>query len=405
MVKLYGAASGAYTYDLIRRIRREHSMPQSKEFLKDLVSLPKGTKVGIGWLDGPSWMSVVRDLDKKWSESKSIEDQPHYPDDHSNYWHNLIHHCKEASINFSFLESPDLWLRYNSSMVEIVNHWESREEGFVRANEESDRDYHKRLLQLDKERLKLEIGGRKIHEIEREQALLEAIKEQGVDVAIVGLGHGDAIYDQKDEIKRKLGIDFESYSADEPIFPSAGRIENPFTIFNKKRTLDHFLLAERKGLERSIRLLEGGRLVEGDRCPDYVGTWDISRPFMGYFEVFVREKVTGGDGRYSGVIEDCLGTADFEGRLGINDVKFTKIYRAKECMKEAYRDELNYHATSNGEGFYGYFNMGSFRAPFYMMGSFREDPNVLSMHYVDAIEKEKAEKKSEKPSDPEECPF
>ena len=45
------------------------------------------------------------------------------------------------------------------------------------------------------------------------------------------------------------------------------------------------LLFERESLERTIRLVEKNRIIE-HRIADYIGTWDISEPSRGYFEVF-----------------------------------------------------------------------------------------------------------------------
>ncbi len=199
---------------------------------------------------------------------------------------------------------------------------------------------------------KLEISTRYTHEIERDNLLLRKLKEDPPEIAIVGLGHSDYWV-----AKNLLAVEkYQTFDLD-----SEGRL-----FFNPNPQKNEVALAEREGLERTVRLFKEGSLSE--RKPDYVGTWNPGDPSRGYFELFIEEKK--GD-KIKGKIEDLLGLANFEGTLRPGRINFVKSYY--QSVNEASKRHITYNGRIVGEGIFGQFETGV-KLPFYMVESASELP-------------------------------
>jgi len=366
MVRLYGITHGA-SIDSFFSSTPVYINP-AIELLDDLAELPKGSKIGIEWFEESGWQEVQDDLAKR-SFDAGLHDIPFFDGLASYYWGILTSKLQRLGLQPVFLEDKFIWSRYNQAVVNLVN--SNKEELFHESK--SDRDYHIKLCEYNEARLELLLKSRKIHEIERDDALLSAIASGRLDAAIVGVGHGDYWMVNKARIQEQTGVAFDSYSKEQP----NGNTCLP-TVFVKKAEPDKNHIYTRKSLERAIRLMEQGRVVEG--TPDFVGTWCDYAPSKGYFEVFVHEK--DGEEIY-GEIEDVLGTATFRGRVNGNGIKFTKVYTA--ALADAIRGEISYEATRRGNEFLGVFSISGFRGPFYLIAADKKNPFEIGVRMFDLI--------------------
>ncbi|MDO8660363.1 MAG: hypothetical protein Q7K43_00600, partial [Candidatus Woesearchaeota archaeon] len=350
MVKLYGVAHGVAINSLF--FSESISVNPAQELLDDLQRLPKGSKVGIEWFKEIDWSEIQEDVARLICAAK-LQTAISYDQASYEYWEILLEKIQSLGLEPVFLENKKLWLSYNHAIVDSVKGSEAElfHEG------ESDRDYHLKLCEYNESRRKRILDSRKIHEIERDTHLLSAITKEELEVAIVGIGHSDYWFFNKKKIQEQTGLVFELYAKQQP-----SRTSYTPTIFVRNAEPDSQILLERQSLERAIKLMEQGRIV--DAKPDYVGTWSHCEPSRGYFELFIQKR--SGE-TISGTIEDLLGTARFEGKVNAHGITFTKKYVA--AVAEAVRGEIVYASTrtektSTGAEFYGLFNMHGMRGPF-----------------------------------------
>lgn len=206
---------------------------------------------------------------------------------------------------------------------------------------------------------------------------MEAIKSGALRAAIVGRGHSDYWATNQGRIKNELGITFEDYSIDTA---RRGVVNQHSTsaesVFTRKAAPHPKVVFERESLERAIRLIGQGRIIL-DRTPDYVGIWDIHFPSKGYFEMFVEDQ---SNGRVSGKIEDCLGTARFEGIITPTDLNFVKQYVVSE--ETTIQEPIEYKAKKEGQEYHGHYYVKGFVSDaFFMTQSPKMDPVSLSLRW------------------------
>jgi hypothetical protein len=131
----------------------------------------------------------------------------------------------------------------------------------------------------------------------------------------------------------------------------------------------------RTGLERSIRLIEEGKIMENGE-PFCVGTWAIREPARGYFEVYV---VNRKGNKLSGKIEDCFGSATFEGTISGDEISFTKQYDWTACEQDTIKTPISYKAKRFGNKFCGYWFHEFGGNGFYMIKKPKEHPINLTL--------------------------
>ncbi|GEM_PF-2332430 len=360
MVRLYGIVHGASIQSLF--FSRPINIAPAPELLNDLAELPKGSRVGLEWFEGDDWHDVQEDLARK-SFDAGLQEAPFFDDPASHYWGILVDELQRHFLQPVFLENKDVWLKYNLAVVDLVKGSQS---GLFHEDEDF-REYNVKLCKYNEAKRKRILTSRRIHEIERDDALLSAVSSGNLDATIVGSGHSDCWIANQSRIQQQMGLKFDSYSKQK----QNGK-NSPQTVFVRDASPDQNNLCARKSLERAITLLEQGR-ISGD-IPDYVGTWCDYCPSEGYFEVFVHKK----DGEcISGVIEDILGTAMFKGGVNQQGIQFTKIYL--EASRDAIRGEIPYEAKRTGNEFHGSFKVSGFRAPFYLIEAGKKDPVEMAV--------------------------
>jgi len=254
-----------------------------------------------------------------------------------------------------FSEDKKLWKKYNESCIEILK---SSNKHLYQENGESDFDYYKKSCKFFEKKHSATIMAEKIHLLDRDKALLEAITND-LNVSINGLGHTEYWITNRNKIKEDFSIDFESYATDIPVIKGNRYLSQKFT---KNPEIDPKTVFDIEHIKRKIRLIEEGRIVN-DRKPDYIGTWRVVLPSEGYFEVFVENEK---NGNIKGIIEDCLGTAKFEGKLKSNEFNFVKKYDGF-CHTSITPEPIQYESKRVDNEFHGYFYFGGFGTAFYMI--------------------------------------
>lgn len=324
----------------------------SQDFLDWLKKFPKGTKVGIEQLGKEDFEKRKRnfsELGKVISNRYGSKYAPHYPCEHGRYWTSLEIDCKRHDLEVVYLEDLETWMKYNKAMIDYWSLYAEIQEDLTPLDETDNLRRLRRFLKFNEKLHKLSIKARKIHEIDRDEKLLEATVSSGLEISIVGHSHSDFWFGNKEDLGKKYGIVFDSYSTDLAHF--YGFV--PEMIFTENAGTSPDMVFEREILERSLRLISSGRIVESG-TPDYVGTWDYETPSKGYFEVFIHNR--DGD-KVSGLIQDCLGVADFSGEITKERLDFVKTYGDLSCKKAA-KNAVRFQAVKEGNEFYGRFHVG-----------------------------------------------
>ncbi len=377
MVRLYGVIHLIQVVETNFLSVRKRLVPvdPSVEILQDIDNLPKGSKIGIETLNKKDQEEVEEHM---WelSRREDLTGFELYPSEQDHYWDVLTTHCEDLDHEVVFLENKELMLKLNLASLEEIK---ANNEEIFRERRETDEEYHIKLCRHNERGYNANLLCRKIQEIERDNALLTAIKSANIDVAIVGLGHSDFWTANKKDIQEKYGLNFEYYGVQEPegdrsIFTRFTNNAKP----NLKRVYDRTIL------ERSIRLMDQGSITKKD--PDYVGIWDLLCPSKGFFEMFVQREEN--NGKIQGTIEDCLGSAKFSGSLVDGKIGFTKRYSKKLSSEDAIKTNINYKGKQIGEGFCGYFSRDEdiVASAFYLAKAKQRNPIELSRQWHQAMQ-------------------
>ena len=369
MVQLYGVAHHASAWSIAGTWQVPIS--PAKEILFELGELPKGIKVGLEWFKEDELQKIVSDLKERCSDAR-LKEYAYYSTEQDLYWDVLIERCLRLGHEIIFLEDTPTWLDYNQAVVEKAIAYQER---LYYEEQDTALTYHVKLCNHNEKDYRTELICRKVHEINREKRLLENIASNDLDVAIVGIGHSDNWVLRREELQ-ELGIDLGSYSVQVPDYE--GRWNETIFIANAYPDLNS--LYERNSLERALRFIESGRISDNE--PDYVGTWDILFPSKGYFEVLVLEECCG---LVSGIIEDCLGTSSFEGKITEDGIKFTKRY-GEGCSPQTIKEEIHYEGKrGDRKEFYGYFGTGLPERAFYLAKGPQKEPIELSTRWQELV--------------------
>ncbi|MDO8460210.1 MAG: hypothetical protein Q7S74_03820 [Nanoarchaeota archaeon] len=382
MVYLYGVTHGGQWIDFLSGRSGEIDIIPTKEMIEDLSRFPKGTKIGLEALSKKDWGDVNLDLfmrpfdppEPRFEDDK-IAMRPYYEDNNQAYWKNLEEICLNFGFEVVFLENKNIWLRYNESVIKMVENEATRRNLLCKEEGESDEDYARKLIRFNSERYKENILSRKIHEIERDDSLLGAIKSSKVDISINGIAHSDYWVANSENINSRFGFSFEGYSAEVAINDLEFFRGN--TLFVNNLTPDPKRVFERQCLERTVKLIETGRI--SDREPRFIGTWNIHSPYNGYFEIFVDKSRNG----FCGEIIDCLGDADFEGEISDKEIKFTKKYKQEKCLNRANKKEIAYRGIIRNGNVFGFYENSYFLEQFYATPGSPKNIIDLGMSWYD----------------------
>lgn len=324
MVKLYGITHDVEVSSLFGSHRT--ALLPTYELLLELSRFKKGSRIGIEWFPE----GVFEEIKSKFliQSIKRISRGGQYYNTKGEYWQNIVRVAESFGHEIVFLENKEIWQRYNEAVIrKVVANRKSvdPEEG------ENGLRYKRRMLEAREKGFRREILAEKIHFLDRDACFLKTIGQAKLDAVIVGLGHSNLWWSQREQIADISGILFDSYGAEipghDPLYPTSHFDSNP--------QIDSELLWEKTRIERYLRLMKSQTLT--GEAPQYVGTWDVWTPSQGYFEVFIDEK----QGRkISGRIEDLLGTATFSGDMNKDEISFSKQYL--RGAKERVRGEIVY---------------------------------------------------------------
>jgi hypothetical protein len=358
MFYLYGILHGG-TINSLAGYRGNIKIAPSLDFIEDLLRIPKGTKVGLESMKESDWDEVKFHLiTLPFNPPKSCEEdlRPYYTQSHPTYWDILAKVCLDFDLEVVFLEDKKIWFGYNKMIVKNQENELRRKNKLFHKNGESEEHYDRKRIGFNTEKFKEDIYARKMHEIDRDNSLLKRIKSEGVDVAVVGVGHSDYWMANHQAINQAFGVTFDGYSTEllrKKHFPG-----EEFNHFEKNAKPDLRCVFVRTSLERTLRLLENGSL--GDGKPDFIGTWDIHTPLEGYFEMFMDRSGK----NIHGKIIDCLGDADFEGEINKRGIQFVKTYNQDRCV-EGVVNKILYKGIIRDDNVIGLFLADGFGNPFF----------------------------------------
>ncbi len=393
MVYLYGVIHGGRWNDFLTGSNGEIEIFPTAELITDLSRFPRGTRVGLESMSKEDWEDVRAHIvalpfnpPEPRFEDRRFVPQPFYREGAFGYWDKLVDVCTGSGFDVVFLDDKNLWFKYNKAIVQIAENEVRRSNLLVKEKGESDEYYDRKRIGFNLDRCKEEISARRIHEIDRDTQLLQAIKSLKVDVAFVGLGHSDYWMANPLITSSKFGLNFEGYSTEVPRM-DAHKWEG-LIIFNKDTEPNLRNAFIRDSLERAIRLVETGKLTE--RKPTFVGTWDIHNPLEGYFEMFVEKD----GGIISGEIVDCLGDANFEGKIPDGTIRFVKRYMPGKCSDGASLKDITYKGIVREGNVIGYFVIDGFGKPFYATQKQEIDFIDLGMSWIHSSERYEEDMKS-----------
>ncbi|MEM2916673.1 MAG: hypothetical protein QXT19_04960 [Candidatus Woesearchaeota archaeon] len=231
---------------------------------------------------------------------------------------------------------------------------------FLELKERAEKETNKELANLlwrEAEKNSVEVQYERM--IGKEQVILENIARFRPDLVFLGAAHSASFFRQRERLQREYGITIDEYWEDEVVRePSQAEIWNAFRFSSEHVSMERYLLPNIEVRMKKIEdpkdalfdfeTLYYGRLRNAfrnkrvtDKTPDYIGTWNVNSEEEGLFEVFVKERVQeNGVARIKGTIEDCNGSADFNGEVGEKRIAFVKKYT--NASPKAAKVEINY---------------------------------------------------------------
>jgi hypothetical protein len=309
--------------------------------------------------------------------SKKVVKLPHVTFYNQEIQMDLLRHFKKKGNPVRFLEP----MKLNRDLDELAGRM--IEAG--RAAEKSETAEERCRLQNEADKLQIEFAHQS--RLGKEESLLESISKYKPDLVFLGLAHSSHFYRNSELLKQKYGIVIDEYYEDrivrepssEDILMAAKACDEHLSM---EDVLEHDIELElckvdspdktnvpldRVMLERSYKAVREGRVT--DDKPDYIGTWETALEHKGLFEVFVKERIADNCiTRIRGTIEDCIGTAGFEGFIDGNKLLFTKRYT--NALPNAAKGEINYNGLRHGpqkDGLYvGSYDAMGCRGDFWM---------------------------------------
>jgi len=294
----------------------------SRELMRDLLDLPKGSSVGIEF--APQFQEPF-DVD-------GLEVNAGFESNF--YWRRVMRVCGMKKLDLVYLEDFDTYKKYVRKLLEAKafeqRAWKLYEENpdFFETDD---------AKQLEAKHYVAEVEAQYIFVVEREAKIIDRIRETNPTVVILGKGHTDYLMQNP---SNSTPLSTTKYLR-ELVFPTPWHWSEELqpsyerACIDYKGEIDAAILLERELLARKYRALKENRITE-EAKPDFVGTWDTGLAARGLFEVFVEES------RFAGTIEDALGTALFEGRITDTEIDFVKAYDPKKSSQEATADPIRY---------------------------------------------------------------
>lgn len=298
----------------------------SRQSMRDLLTLPEGSSVGI---------ETCPELEKPFE----VRGQPIDVDKSTDfYWQRIKKLCQRKNLEVVYLEDFATYQKYVEKLVEVESLYRRLEGELVLGGlpDKVTQRIYKTQTEADH-----------IFYQEREEKLLERIQETKPTVVILGRGHTDHLIKSKGFKKR--GIEPKQYLGEEVIWSESFSLAFPEKRYQRAESVspltpDKKLILQKKLEERSYRAVTEGRVM-ANKTPDYIGTWDVHVPARGLFEIYLDKKDKSGMG--TGIIENCLGTGKILfSKFENHEVCFLKKYKPQGSSGSAAKDEILY------EGFF-----------------------------------------------------
>jgi len=371
MIRLFGVVHGGREIGFFSE-GREIYLDPTHELEERLRQIPANSRVGIESLSPEDWHEVRDNLGKLCWENREHGLGVGYQTS-DEYWDKIVRICESCDHTVVWIDDKDAWLRYNLALI-AFGKTKAKYNDLYLEEGESKRDYYIKLVALNEELYRAQIGSDRIFLIERDEAILRNIASQEVAAVVAGICHTDSWVLNKDEIGRKYGIRFGRYSTENIAGPRSLLLK-----FTEDATPDPTLVYDFASLGKALSLLERGTF--SDKMPDWVGTWDVFEPSRGYFEVFVEEQ----NGRtLRGKIEDSLGAAVFEGTITPRSARFTKFYG--DSTQDAIKSGITYQTGDAGydrDRHQGHFRSAGGGSDFYMEKPGGSSPLAMSISWHD----------------------
>ncbi len=322
--RLYGVRHGAIDTDYWGD-QIEVLVGPSKGLMKDLLTLPQGTRIGIEYDPELELPMEVNGQHVEFSEVDRF------------YWGRVRRLAQRNSLDIQYLDNIAFYAR------QIEKDLEARALFKKGAHKNGmDLNTHLRYMRASH---KAEIEADYIYRIEREDAILDRITELKPAVVIVGQSHGDSFTERLEELRAR-GVIVGAYLAEDSTLPRLP-YKRPLyerAILNDHPTPKRELVIERELVMRKYRAATRGRVM-AEGIPDFIGTWDLRVPAKGLFEVYLESD---GDGR----IEDIFGSATAIARIDGDKIGFDKKYVLEDSSPTVIQETLRYTTDNYDDGKY-----------------------------------------------------
>lgn len=344
--KMYGVMH-SFTLEVEGFSIAEKAVSPSMDLFRELKSLPQGTVVGIEDFDPREIRKLTRKINgRKFGMSKSDR----------KYWQEIKSLCNDFGLEVAYLDDFQTYRKYVSKLFEQRDYSHQAVGCYEKLDLEAfENNIFTRDGALSEVRNYNELGykagveSEKIFIIEREEKIAERIAKYRPQRVIVGMGHGD-YWMVNDSALAANGITVDEYECE--FAEQKGRYQGVDIVLVPIWGPDPVAALERELLNRKYNSVTLGRILN-EKTPDYIGTWsELCRP-EGLFEMYVGERTS--KDLFSGIIEDKLGTADFEGRVRDDMIEFEKRYRPDQSSEDSIKDSIYYKGLLKDGKYQGMF--------------------------------------------------
>lgn len=352
-MELYGVQHGHQTELAGIPITKIQGMP-SEEMLERIRELPEGSLVGIETT--PEVLSGIED------------EGMYFSADQAAYWQAIVDACEERSHEIVFLDDFGIHKEIGRMLIAAKKLAMGLKKEIQNLSPEVIREIRELIFAL-------ETMAEYKHFIKRERAIFEKMAVLDLDVAMIGITHGDflALYPEFTQAKieeywRGVYDDFPNDLVRASLLMEYPEVHSHQRLEKSAPSLSQ--LKEREALQRTLNAVTKGRIVfDVDQEPTWTGSWRPECRAEGLFEVYPD---MGEDGTISGIIEDNLGTATFEGTFSEAEICFTKTYITNKVLSPAaFKAPLLFRAQrANGDEYRGEYGIQNFGGNFEVYGKF-----------------------------------
>lgn len=325
----------------------------AQEMLEAVHDLPRRSVVGIEAIHPECF--------------EDDDSAPTIRDEDQHYWQTIGDACLDAGHDVVYMDSYGIHktaARRRAELWQICDAFESGKYVVAPGQERT----------VAEVRFGLRAEATYLHAVAREDHLIRQLRKFKPDMAIIGLAHSDYVM-LSPELAAEIAVD-EYYKVLndtlEPPLPVLSVLDDtPISVDQhvKQSPPNPSVLNERELAIRTYNSVAVGRVMLGMQ-PEWIGSWEPGNRPIGLFEVYPTTPE-------SGIIEDRLGTATYEGEFDANGMSFTKEYvQGKILDPNAIRLPIYYEANRTSDDVYeGTWEISGFEGEFVIRrGSHLYDP-------------------------------